>query len=62
MFSVKYKADGLVEKYKVCLVAKGFTQTYGIDYEEAFVLVVEMKLYQGLTLVGSKFRLTTSAF
>lgn len=51
MFSVKYKADGLVEKYKVCLVAKGFTETYEIDYEETFVLVVEMNSIRVLLLL-----------
>jgi len=29
---VKYKGNGSIESYKVRLVAKGFTQTYGINY------------------------------
>ena len=33
MFTVKYKFDGSLEQYKA-LVAKGFTQTYGINYLE----------------------------
>ena len=41
----------LVERYKVKLIAKGFTRTYGIDFEETFALVKKM-LYQGLTRVG----------
>ena len=32
VFIVKYKFDGSIELYKVCLIAKGFTQAYGIDY------------------------------
>jgi len=32
VFSVKYKADGTIERYKVRLVTEGYTQTYGIDY------------------------------
>ena len=39
MFTIKSRADGSVERYKVRLVAKGFTHTYGIDYQETFVSV-----------------------
>ena len=39
IYKVKHVADGSVEKYKACFVAKGFSQKEGIDYEETFTPV-----------------------
>ena len=35
-FKNKFNAQGKVEKYKTCLVAKGYSQVEGIDFGEIF--------------------------
>ena len=44
VFTTKYKSDGTLERYKMRLVAKGFTQTYDIDCLETFALVEKLNI------------------
>ncbi len=41
IFTVKYKADGFIYKFKARLVVDGNTQKCGIDYDRIFVTVVK---------------------
>lgn len=42
VYLVKYKVDGSIERYKTRLIAKGYSQTYDIDYQETFEPVAQM--------------------
>lgn len=42
VYKIKYKASGEIEKYKAHLVAKGYTQVEGEDFNETFAPVAKM--------------------
>jgi hypothetical protein len=42
VYKVKHNANGFVNKYKARMFAKGYAQTYGIDYEKTYNQVAKM--------------------
>ena len=53
IYKIKTHFDGSVERYKSCLVAKGFTQEYEIDYEETFTLLARIPSNRALLAVAA---------
>ena len=39
MYKTKLKENGVVDKYKKRLVAKGYKQEFGVDYKEVLLLL-----------------------
>ena len=57
IFKTKRDSNGNVERYKAHLVAKGFTQKEGIDYEEIFSLVFTKNSFRTIMALVAHFDL-----
>nr|GFC04913.1 putative retrotransposon Ty1-copia subclass protein [Tanacetum cinerariifolium] len=55
LFKKKTNMDGNVHIYKAFLVAKGFTQTPGIDYDETFSPVADIRAIRILIAIAAYY-------
>ncbi len=53
VYKVKHNADGCVSRYNARLVAKGYAQTYGINYEETYSPVAKMTTVRAIIAMAT---------
>ena len=56
IFKTKLDEDGQVERYKVQLVAQGFSQIPGIDFDKTFAPVTCHQTLQTLLTLANRYR------
>jgi hypothetical protein len=55
VYKVNRHENGVIVKYKACLVAKGYAQRPVIDYEEAFAPVARLESVRLLLTIAAHY-------
>jgi len=55
---IKRGPDGQVQKYKARIVAQGFTQVEGLDYDQTFAPVVKLSTFRAILAIAVQQNLT----
>lgn len=57
VFRVKYDTNGNVERHKIRIVARGFTQVEGVDYKEVWAPVANLESIRIILALAAKYNL-----
>ena len=53
VFKIKCNAAGKIEKYKACLVTKGYSQVQGIDYDDTYAPVAQLSSLRTILAIAT---------
>lgn len=62
VYKIKRSCNGSVKRYKARLVAQGFSQQYGVDYDEVFAPVVRQTTFRTLLSIAAKHNMSVNHY
>lgn len=55
VFKNKYNSNGNIDKYKARILAQGYAQKEGSDYEEAFAPIAKINTMRMISAMATQF-------